>query len=189
MKKEKQVDVFNKDWLAQPVIDGTLFSLEGFVENGQIHYIGLSRRSRIKYTESQNFFPVEDEVEVATYTKLTRILENLVRLSCYHNGYFHSEILFDGAKAYLIDANFGRVGGSSVVLQIAKATGKTIEEIYTHVLETTFSLDRSNPQTFYPTTKQKTLSISYGVNQTSTFINLSLTSAIKSDHIQLVLRQ
>jgi biotin carboxylase len=186
MKKEKQVNVLDKDWLAQPVIEGTLYSLEGFLVHGQINYIGLSRRSRIKYTESQNHFPVENETDANIYSALIGVFEDLVRSSVYKNGYFHSEILYDGKKAYLIDANFGRVGGSSIVLQVAKSSDKTIEDIYTHVLETTFFPERSKTATFYPKVMKKTMSISYGVNQASTFLGLSIPTSIKSDHIQLV---
>ncbi|MES2204521.1 MAG: ATP-grasp domain-containing protein [Pseudomonadota bacterium] len=185
MKKEKQADVIDKDWLAQPVINGTLYSLEGFVVNGQVRYIGLSRRSRIKYTESQNHFPAENETQDSIYSELTAVLEKLVNVSGYKRGYFHSEILYDGQKAYLIDANFGRVGGGSIALQIAKSTGKSIEDVYAHVLETTFFPERLSHSTFYPKEKIKTLSILYGVEQASTFVELSLADITLCMHVQI----
>ncbi len=186
LKKEKQVDVLDKDWLAQPVINGTLYSLEGFVLNGKINYIGLSRRIRIKYTESQNSFPVEREIEAHIYSDLKATLKKLVKVSGYQRGYFHSEIVYDGQKAYLIDANFGRIGGGSIALQVARSTGKTIEEIYAHVIAATFLPESPIHTTCYPKNKVKTLSILYGVDQASTFIELILPESIRSQHVQLV---
>ncbi len=185
MRKEKQVNVIDQDWVAQPVIDGILYSLEGFVTNGKINTIGMSQRMRIKYTESQNIFPV-DERNPEVFLILKRIVEDLIKTSGYKNGYLHSEAIFDGKKAFLIDANFGRIGGASVALQVALATGKKVEEIYAHVIDVTFFGDKEYHSQFYPKEKSNTLSIYYSVNKDATFLKLNLPENIKSDHVQVV---
>ncbi len=185
MKKEKEVQVLDQDWVAQPVINGVLYSLEGFVANEKINYIGLSRRTRIKYTETQNIFPVEDEIEPKIFSDFQKILGKLVKASGYKNGYFHSEIIFDGKRSFLIDANFGRIGGGSIAMQIAKSTGKSVEEIYAHVIDVTFFGNKKNHTYFYPKEKSKTLSILYGINKNSTLVEINLPNNIKSHHVRL----
>lgn len=182
MKREKEVKVLEQDWIAQTVINGTLYSLEGYVLDGKVNCIGLSRRNRIRYTESQNIFPVETENQKVFY-ELKRIVTNIVSASSYKNGYFHSEAIYNGEKAYLIDANFGRVGGATIALQIALACGKKVEEIYAHVIETT--LFHNNRKNFYPEEKLKTFSVYYSVDKDSKFIEINLPTDIKCNHILL----
>ncbi|AJC48732.1 hypothetical protein IB642_01350 [Allofrancisella guangzhouensis] len=185
--KEKQVDVIDKEWLAQPFIKSDLCSLEGFVINNKVNYIGLSMRSRVGCTESQNIFPAESEVSTETYVLLTKALEKLVERSNYNKGYFHCEFLVHNKKIYLIDANFGRVGGGCIALQIAASIGRNVEEVYAHVLAVTFLLTDKVDETLYTRNKIKTLSILYGIDQEAKFIDLLRKKPYgKTQHIQLV---
>ncbi len=188
MKKEqkKQAKILEQEWIAQSKIDGTLYSLEGFVANGVIHTIGLSRRTRIQYTESRNEFPVEDEINTESYQRIKAAVENLVKTSNYKNGYFHSEFLVNDQNVFLIDANFGRVAGGGIAMQMALASGKTIAEIYAHVVDVTFFGDKAEHEYFYPSEKMKTLSIDYGVNQAAKLIKIELPKEMKSQHVQLI---
>lgn len=186
INKEKQVKVLDKDWVAQPVIQGTLYSLEGYVTDGEVNYIGVSKRSRIKYTETQNEFPFEDADNPHLISSLKHILEKLVAISGYRNGYFHSELINDGKNSLLIDANFGRVGGGPIATQIALSSGKTVDEIYGHVVNVTFFGNTKDNLNFYPTVKDKTFAVLYGVNCAETLKEIKLPDNLKSIHVQLV---
>lgn len=184
MKKEKQVKVLDQDWVAQPVVKGTLYSLEGYVIDGEVNYIGVSRRTRIQYTETQNEFPLDENVYPDLISSLKKVLEKLVMASHYQNGYFHSELIHDGQNALLIDANFGRAGGGTIAAQIALSSNKTLENIYGHVINVTFFGNTKENRSFYPTDKIKTLGIMYGVHNAEILKKIRLPDSLKSNHVQ-----
>ena len=184
LKNEKQIKVLDQDWIAQPVLEGTLYSLEGYVAEGIIHFIGISKRTRIKYTETQNEFPVDMKTDPNIVRSLKSVLRKLVKRSGYHNGYFHSEIIYAGERAYLIDANFGRIGGGSIATQVALSNQKTVAEIYSHVISITFFGNDAANQKFYPKEKLNTFAIMYGVDKAEIFREIAVATELKSLHTQ-----
>ncbi|WP_241603431.1 ATP-grasp domain-containing protein [Rosenbergiella nectarea] len=106
-------------WIIQAYCEGILVSMEGFVQEGTVVFLGLSRRERVKFTEVANHFPSDNSIQPSVLVKIKTAIDDLVSRSGFDNGYFHCEFITTDATAYLIDANMGRLGGATVVEQIA----------------------------------------------------------------------
>jgi len=185
LKREQKINLFNQDLIAQSKIDGTLYSLEGFVVNGDINYIGLSRRTRIGNTETRNEFPIESEVSLKKCSGMTKIIEVLVNKSGYKNGYFHAEMISNSDNTLLIDANFGRVAGGGIALQIAHSNSITIEELYAHVIDVTLLDNQTYSRSFFDRDKSRTMVIHYNSECSAEFKQINIANTLKCQHIQV----
>lgn len=125
----------HQSWVLQPRIIGRLHSLEGYVENGTVTFLGFSRRVRKALTECMNEFPVDKEISEQVRQQCQDAVTALVTRSQYKNGYFHCEFIITTDSAYFIDGNMGRIAGAAIVPQIALVYGKNLVDIYRHVFD------------------------------------------------------
>ncbi|MDR0270822.1 hypothetical protein [Paenibacillus sp.] len=181
---EKKVDLLNQDLIVQPKLEGTLYSVEGYVKDGVPIYIGLSKRTRIGCTESRNEFPTET-YNPELFSKMKSIVEALIKRSSYCNGYFHAEFLADEHYTVLIDANFGRVGGGGIALQIAHSYGVPIEKLYSHVVDITLLENKIYNGSIYCGSRRDTMFIQYSTESSGVFENLETSEPLKSYHVQM----
>lgn len=120
-------------WMLQQRISGRLISCEGYVKDHVAHYLGLSERACIGLTEVSNRFPA-DRRWVRAVDDCRACVDALIDRSGHDNSYFHCEFLATDERAYLIDANIGRIGGASILEQIAIAHDCAPEVVLRHVL-------------------------------------------------------
>jgi hypothetical protein len=154
-------------WVLQPAIAGELISLEGYVADGRIRFLGFSLRGRIGGTETSNLFPADDHLDAVVRTRCQAAVTALAERAGVRGGYFHSEFLIGAEHSYLLDANMGRVGGGSIVEQIAMAHGLWPGDILNHML--TLGLPGAGvsqqPEYLPDGEAQATMSISYGLDE------------------------
>ncbi|WP_263263747.1 hypothetical protein [Pseudomonas sp. RIT-PI-S] len=122
-----------EQWLMQPCLEGLLVSFEGFMQGGALHRMGVSRRSRIGLTEVANRFPAQG-IAPEHLAQGWSGIEQLFSRGGYRDGWFHCECIVGPAGIHLIDTNAGRIGGATVLEQIALACGVLPAELLAHVL-------------------------------------------------------
>ncbi|CAI8737236.1 MULTISPECIES: ATP-grasp domain-containing protein [Pseudomonas] len=120
-------------WIVQAHCAGDLVSLEGFAQEGRVVFLGLSRRDRVGFTEVANQFPADARMALPVRAKIEKAVRDLIARSGFDNGFFHCEFIANDATAYLIDANMGRLGGASIVEQIALAYDLAPATVLQHV--------------------------------------------------------
>lgn len=171
------------EWIAQPYVQGTLYSLEGYCEGGQPVYLGLSRRSRIKMTEIGNHFPADSDPLIQKNSKmLYQGIESLIKRSKFQDGYFHCEFIVNDSGAYPIDANFGRIGGGAILEQLAYSFETTSEAIIEHLVSVSL-LGKKTPSPFSLKLSPKaSLFICYGIQNGGVLENIFLPPKMKSVH-------
>lgn len=151
-------------WVAQERILGDLISLEGYVLNGQIHFIGFSGREKVGQTETVGIFPGDHYLSYSNQQKAKKIVKNIIDLSQYNNGFFHSEFISNSSDIYIIDGNFGRIGGSGITQQFAILTESTPIDICEHYLKVTLFPNLLKEDNLYKKLQNKlTFSVGYGV--------------------------
>jgi len=169
----------NQSWLAQEKINGELFSAEGYVANGQKRILGYSLRDRIGGTETSNHFPIY--VNKIVLEQTNKALDSLIKRSDYKNGYFHAEFLSDGKKTYLIDANFGRIGGGGTIEMLASSYSIEPEKILAHEVNIgIFGLN--NPDNLYSESVKlnDSLAISFGIENPAKYVSTNTKKDVKS---------
>jgi hypothetical protein len=120
-------------WIVQAHCVGDLVSMEGFVQDGRVVFLGLSRRDRVGFTEVANQFPANQLIDQSVRSEIETAVRDLVSRSAFDNGFFHCEFIATPSTAYLIDANMGRLGGASIVEQIALAYDLPPATVLQHV--------------------------------------------------------
>lgn len=120
-------------WIVQAHCVGDLVSLEGFAQDGRVVFLGLSRRDRVGFTEVANQFPANARIASPVRAKIETAVRDLIARSGFDNGFFHCEFIANESTAYLIDANMGRLGGASIVEQIALAYDLAPATVLQHV--------------------------------------------------------
>jgi hypothetical protein len=140
--KSQNLPEYLKDdqWICQSVIEGKLYSIEGYVQGGEVFFLGLSDRKKVGFTESQLEFPVREGFNSDQIDSYEKAVRNLVAKSNFMNGFFHIEFITDGFACYIIDANMGRLGGGPLGEMIPMAFGWSIEEFYAFVIENSLNL-------------------------------------------------
>lgn len=174
------------EWIAQVLLPGRLFSLEGYAVNGKSTFIGFSVRQKLGNTESINHFPANDFLTEKAKQRAFEAVNELVKQSTFKNGYFHTEFIINQEDVYLIDANFGRIGGGGIAQQIAMSYQKEPDEIFSHVIDITLfggTITESNP---YKNKLVKTLSINYGLQEEAFLEKLLLPKNFQGMHTQLL---
>jgi len=130
-------------WIAQTFIRGDLISVEGFVREGRVRILGISRRKKVGATESASTFPADHTLLPEARRRAIDAVIALIERSGFRNGYLHVEFIVEGRRCVMIDANMGRIGGGAVAEQLALAYGHEPVEIFQHVLLTSLFPERA----------------------------------------------
>lgn len=155
-------------WLLQEFLQGSLYSYEGYVTKGQVHFLGVSSRKKIGQTESQVKFPVDFSLSKETLSRAKEAISILIQRSGFANGYFHIEFIATSRGPLIIDANMGRVGGGSIVQQLALSFHTDTVFVMEHIIKNSLFCDEPNESPFvFP--PDLTFGLAYGA-QKNTFL-------------------
>lgn len=159
-------DAQQQTWLLQARIAGRLISLEGYVREGEVRFIGFSVRGRIAATEVSNLFPGDHRLSERIRVRCAEAVTALVSRSGLRNGYFHCEFVATDDSAFLIDGNIGRLIGAAVIEQIALSHGLTPYEILSHVITLGLGSEfaTADPPYLPPDMARPTMSFFYGLH-------------------------
>lgn len=173
------------EWVLQQHVGGRLLSFEGFVERGWVRRFGVSSRSRIGFTEVANRYPADDDISQAIIARGWDCIESLVHRTHFQYGYFHCEFIQTDTSVYLVDANMGRIGGATVMEQVAQAHDIDPHALLAHVLLLPVLRARS-PVSLFANARlaaEKTLGIWYGLPQACRLEQLQL-GRVRGQHTQ-----
>jgi hypothetical protein len=173
-------------WLAQAFVDGKLVSLEGYVSGGRPVFLGFSGRKKVGMSESIIMFPWEEELPQAAMDHAKEAVTALVKRSGFDNGYFHIEFMLKDDRAFIIDANMGRIGGGGLGQQLAIAYGTTPERVHRHALELGITGTLSDGTTPYRGSPQATSSVMYGVPVQATVLEVRLPEPFDGLHTRIL---
>lgn len=174
------------EWLAQAHISGTLYSLEGYCLKGKPTFLGLTRRSRIAMSEMANHFPSDlDPLIQKNKAMLYGGINALIERSLFQNGYFHCEFLVNEQGAYLIDANFGRIGGAAMIEQFAHSFEITPEEMARHVIDVGLFNGIHSPNYTYKCNPRPSLCLCYGMQEEGRLSKVNLPAHLRSFHTMI----
>lgn len=123
-----------EEWMAQAYVEGELVSVEGFVHQGEAVLLGFSGRRKIGNTESWCGFPYENRLAPAAVDEARAKVRELLSLARIGYGFFHIELMISGDRAFIIDANLGRMGGGGIGEIFAVAFQAPPAEIFSEVL-------------------------------------------------------
>lgn len=176
-----------QQWMLQPRILGRLCSLEGYVKNNEVHFLGFARRIRKDLTEVVNEYPVTSEIPVALQAHCKEAVRTLVKRSNYSHGYFHCEFIINETNAYLIDANMGRLSGGAFAQHLARFYGVEVVDIIKHIIDLGLFSGKHTEVFYYhePAQPRQTLAINYCVENSAIVFGVELPSDITSFHTQL----
>lgn len=160
-------------WLLQPCLEGTLISFEGYMAQAVLHRVGISRRTRIGLTEVANRFPANDRITAQQQALGWESLEQMFAGAGYRDGWFHCECIVGPAGLHLIDVNAGRIGGATVLEQVALASGVLPHELLAHVLLLPLPQLQCRLPALRPATLD-TLGVWYGLAETAVLQTLEL---------------
>lgn len=152
-------------WILQQNIEGDLYSLEGYVQDDVTTILGYSLRKRIQYTEVSNQYPAENSMPKTAYECCDDAIRTLISRSKFDRGYFHCEFICNQEGGWLIDANMGRVGGATVVEQIAVSHSVAPGEILTHAAFLQSKYQTTPPNYSKPENSHNTLGVWYGLKK------------------------
>ncbi|MEI8365165.1 MAG: hypothetical protein WCF65_01995 [Parachlamydiaceae bacterium] len=186
MQKEAPQALIDGAWLAQPFIAGRLISLEGFVVNSRVYFLGFSLREKVGKVEAINHFPADRMIPIQLQKQAKEAVSTLFHRANFKNGYFHTEFIMDGDSVYLIDTNAGRIAGAGIAIQIALSYELLPSEIFAHVLDVSLFGNRSHSAHVYDSLPKKTLCINYGVKEGVKFDRVELPPGFDFIHLQLL---
>ncbi len=169
-------------YLAQAFVDGVLVSLEGFVQDGTPHFLGFSGRHKVGMSEARIMFPWDDHLSAAARESAYAALRALFTRAELRRGYFHVEFMTTPDRAYLIDANVGRIGGGGLGQQIAIAHGISPEEVHVHALALSVGDEAKIPAAYAKGPQRRTISIMYGMPEEAVFKGLTLPPDVPGYH-------
>ena len=126
-----------EDWIAQEYFTGRLYSIEGFVSEEGISFLGWTSRKKIQNTETEFRFEGFDTINSIITSQAKEAVTLLLQRAHYQKGWFHIEFLinFEENKIALIDANIGRTGGAMLPHVLAMSHKQTASNIYQHAIE------------------------------------------------------
>lgn len=172
-------------WLLQEVIDGQLYSVEGFVENGQMSLLGLCSRRKIGLTESYFEFPVDSHVSPAQLQWTHDAVSQLVKRSGFTHGYFHIEVILGQDKNGIIDANMGRLGGGPLGELIPLAYNVEVAQVYAHTIAISVGIEAQQGLFSLPG-RESAVGILYGVKEQRQVDEIVVPTDLKSFHTLLL---
>ena len=173
-------------FMAQAFIEGRLVSLEGYVSEGRAHFLGFSGRHKIGMSESRILFPWDDKLPGPARERAYQALHAIVARSGLRRGYFHVEFMISGDRAYVIDANIGRVGGGGLGQQIALAHDLSPEEVHAHALALSIGEPAPAPAAYRDGPRRKTISIMYGMPVEAEYLSLKLPPNVPGYHTTIL---
>lgn len=173
-------------FMAQAFIDGALVSLEGYVSEGQVTFLGFSGRHKVGMSESRIIFPWDDELDPRARDRAYEALRALVARSRLQRGYFHVEFMVTDKDAYLIDANVGRIGGGGLGQQIAVAHDLSPEDVHAHALALSIGEPAPAPEAYRRGPQRRTISIMYGAPVEVEFRSLKLPPNLPGYHTTIL---
>lgn len=153
----------NPAWVAQARLPGALASLEGHIVDGRIVVLGHSLRRKVGKAESINHFPAAPRIASAHRERMLEAVSQLVRRSGFRQGFFHSEFIVGARGCHLIDANFGRLAGSGLGVQIGWSFGLSPEQTYAAAIDECVFHGRLLRGLSFRSAPQPSLAIHYGV--------------------------
>ena len=173
------------DIIVQEAIEGELVSIEGYVFEGEVTYIGSTGRRKINNSESGIIFPYDNKIPGNKLDEAKKIIRCLVERSNYKNGFFHTEFIISQDNIKLIDGNFGRIGGGNLAEVIAASYKIDAELIYRHAIEILVNKRELISREFWKTKEAvSALGIAYGIDSEERVIEIKLKGELKSKHTQ-----
>lgn len=173
-------------WLAQAFVDGTLVSLEGYASKGRAVFLGFSGRKKVGMSESIIMFPWEAELSPLAMNHAKEAVTTLVKRSGFDSGYFHVEFMLKDDRAFIIDANMGRIGGGGLGEQLAIAHGITPEAVHRHVLALGLGDEVPDEVAPYEGAPQATSSVMYGIPVQATIHDVQLPESFDGFHTRII---
>lgn len=170
------------NYTLQEFCKGELVSVEGYVLNNQITFIGISGRRKTLNTETSIMFPYQSHLNNSTYEKCKQIISELVQKSQFSTGFFHIEFIVTEKKVKLIDANMGRPGGGNVVEVISHAYGITPVEFFENFISITINKKEIIQPKFWSSPINIGLGITYGIQISGVIYSITLPNDIMSTH-------
>ena len=173
-------------WIVQAFATGPLFSLEGYVLDGRINYLGFTGRRKVGTTETGASFPIDRSLNPSVRENAKRAVGILVERSGFRNGYFHVEFIECEDSCHMIDPNIGRPGGGPVSELLALSYNVPPSEIYKHALQVgLFHSDTGNPYGD-PAHRHKTEAILYGLKNGGTIRDVIIPEPISCLHTRIL---
>jgi hypothetical protein len=177
----------NQNWIIQPRIMGTLYSLEGYVQDEKSHFLGFSKRIRKEFTEIASEFPADNEIPESIQQYCQQAVMALAKRSGYKNGYFHCEFIITSDSSFFIDGNMGRIAGSAIAQQIALIHGKNPTDIYKHVFDLgLFKGSGTSDFQYERITNEVTLNINYCLPKSAVVLDAIIPEDMTSYHTQII---
>jgi hypothetical protein len=172
-------------WLAQGFVNGELVSLEGYVFDSAPRFLGFSGRKKIGMSESRIIFPWDERISEDARAEAKVAASRLIARSGFNNGYFHIEFMVRGERAFLIDANMGRIGGGGLGEQIAISYGITPTALHSHILA--LSLEgRDLGGGLFSESRRPTISAMYGIPVEAELKSVQLPDPFNCLHTQIL---
>ena len=186
IKKSNIPEANQQSWIIQPRITGRLCSLEGFVRDGHVFFMGFTGRVRIELTEIVTEFPIDNELPEVLQEKCQHAVKTLVHRSCYANGYFHCEFLITSDSVYFLDGNMGRIGGAAIVQQIALAHGMNPIEIYKHVFDLgIFNGIHTHDFNYKKISDEPIFGVNYCIAEPARVLSIEIKGNLSSSHTRI----
>lgn len=104
------------DWLIEALLSGAIYSVEGYMCKGELHFLGISDRTwgpQPYFVEDGLNFPVLQGTALAQ--TLYDTAQAAIIATEYHHGFFHVELIVHQNKPYIVELN-PRYGGRVPVM-------------------------------------------------------------------------
>lgn len=175
-----------EDIVMQAYIEGELISAEGWVYQGQVNFLGMTGRKKIKNTESRFIFPHDVEIDITNLSQIKKAINVLVKRANYRNGFFHTEFLVNKKQCVLIDANIGRHGGANIADLIAYSFDISLVEFYQAYLMLMLRQDDDLLHKITKKDKRSAIGIAYGLPEQAKLLSMTWSTPPVSKHIEAV---
>lgn len=176
------------EWMLMDYIDGRLISLEGFVEANKVHFLGFTSRRKVGNTESYMGFPHDKMISHSLQIHAKQAVSTLIERSGYTHGYFHTEFMVTSECAYLIDANFGRLGGGALLEIIAYAYDISPIDIMSHVFALTLYPENLAVSPYSEQPKREGAAINYSLPVSRKIVRIE-EKIVRKVHHTILLNQ
>ncbi|HVG18343.1 MAG TPA: hypothetical protein VNI02_04770 [Blastocatellia bacterium] len=173
-------------WLAQEFTAGELVSLEGYVIDSAVKFLGFSGRKKIGMSESVIMFPWDENLSREAMNDARLAITQLVHRSGFNNSYFHVEFMIKGARAFLIDANMGRIGGGGLGEQVAIAYGISPRMLHVHMLALSVEGRDAAGDEMFKAAPRRTASTLYGIPVQAQLKSVHLPDSFSCFHTQIL---
>lgn len=116
--------------MIETCLSGAIYSVEGYVFMGDIHWLGISDRTwgpQPLFVEDGLNFPVLENTSLGR--ALYALGERIVKATAYEYGFFHIEIMVCEGQLYIIELNPRHGGRVPVMASLAYACDFYFEQI------------------------------------------------------------